>query len=83
MSKNKKTVARRLENLVKCQEKICALLGDLSDDAFDLYISIGAGISRQSASSIINGYLKDAVLDKLYYKNLQKNILEEMEGGDQ
>ena len=82
MSKSKKAVANRLKKLVEYQQKVCDLLGKLSDDAYDLSIRIGIDERRTSASYFINEYLKDAVVDRHYYETLQKNILEEMEGGE-
>ena len=83
MSKSKKAVENRLAKLVEYQQKVCNLLSKLSDDAYELSISIGVGTRRNRAATLINEYLKDAVVDRHYYESLQKNILEEMGGGEQ
>ncbi len=84
MSKSKKAVKNRLAKLVEYQQKVCDLLYKLSDDAYDLSISIGVGARRNKATTLINEYLKDAVMDRHYYESLQVNILEEIEeGGEQ
>lgn len=77
MSIIKKVTISRLESLVRYQEKVCALLERLYEDAYESDVVIGR--NRYRAFMIVRDHLKEAADNKKYFSSLLNNFKEEME----
>lgn len=81
MSIIKKVTISRLESLVRYQEKVCALLERLYEDAYESDVVIGQ--NRYRASMIVRDYLKEAADNKNFFSSLLNNFKDEMEATDE